>query len=84
MDLEIRPINEQEIPTFGRSLERAFGEHWTEEEWKAEHNVFEPDRGLGAFDAAELVGTAGACSLTLTVPGGSLPMAGVTAVGANL
>ena len=32
MDLEIRPINEQEIPAFGRSLERAFGEHWTQED----------------------------------------------------
>ena len=81
MDIEIRTITEQEIPAYGRSLERAFSEHWTEQDWKVEHNVFEVERSLAAFDAGEIVGTTGACSLTLTVPGGSVPMAGVTAVG---
>ena len=41
MDIEIRTITEQEIPAYGRSLERAFSEHWTEQDWKVEHNVFE-------------------------------------------
>ena len=51
MDIEIRTITEQEIPAYGRSLERAFSEHWTEQDWKVEHNVFEVERSLAAFDA---------------------------------
>jgi predicted acetyltransferase len=81
MDLEIRAITEQEIPAFGKAVERAFGEHWNEKDWKAEHNVFELDRSLAAFESGEIVGTTGICSLILTIPGGTVPMAGVTAVG---
>jgi predicted acetyltransferase len=80
MDIEIRKITEQEIPAYGRSLERTFGEVWTEQDWEAERPVFELDRCLAAFDGPDLVGTTGAYSLTLTVPGESLPMAGVTTV----
>ena len=60
MDIEIRTITEQEKPAYGRSLERAFSEHWTEQDWKVEHNVFEVERSLAAFDAGEIVGTTGA------------------------
>ena len=81
MDIEIRPITEQELPAFGRSLERTFGEVWTEQDWEAERPVFEVNRSIGAFDGPEVVGTTGAYSLILTVPGDSLPMAGVTSVG---
>src|SRR3989442_1385059 len=81
MDIEIRTITDQDIPAFGRSLERAFGEHWTDRDWEAERPVFEVERNIGAFDGPDLVGTTGAYSLVLTVPGASLPMAGVSAVG---
>jgi predicted acetyltransferase len=41
----------------------------------------EIDRSLAAFDGDRIVGAAAAYSFSLTVPGGSLPMAGVTGVG---
>ena len=40
----------------------------------------EADRSLGAFDGDELVGKTHAISLSMSVPGGDLPTAGVTAV----
>ncbi len=42
--------------------------------------LVEFDRSLGAFDGAELVGKTQAISFTMSVPGGDLPTAGVTAV----
>ena len=81
MDIQIRTITEEDTAAFDRSLERAFGQQWTDEERRAERAIFEIERNLGAFDGTEIVGTAGAYSLTVTVPGGSVPMAGVSAVG---
>jgi predicted acetyltransferase len=81
MDVEIRPVAVEEFDQFVTNLDRAFGEELREEEIAMERRLFEPDRSLGAFDDGRLVGTTGAFSLTLTVPGGSLPMPGVTAVG---
>ena len=43
--------------------------------------VHEPKRSLAAYDGGEIVGAAAAFTMTLTIPGGELPMAGVTAVG---
>lgn len=40
----------------------------------------ELDRSLGVFDGDLLVGTAAVCSFTMTVPGGPIPVAGVTAI----
>src|SRR5439155_2321508 len=61
-------------------LQRAFGEDFRDEDVAIERRLFEAERSLGAFDDGELVGTTGAFTLTLTIPGGSLPMPGVTAV----
>jgi predicted acetyltransferase len=81
MDVEIRATTDEEWPTFARAVERAFGEHATDEAIDAWGMVHEPERSLAAFDGNEIVGTAGAFSMTLSVPGGEMPMAGVTAVG---
>lgn len=49
--------------------------------------LFEPmielDRALAAYDGERVVGTAGIFSMQVTVPGGELPMAGVTMVGVH-
>nr|SBO99646.1 Enhanced intracellular survival protein [Nonomuraea gerenzanensis] len=60
--------------------EEAFG--WTPhpkqvERFKAQTEF---DRTLAAFDGEQIVGVTGVFSLTMTVPGGQLPVAGVTAV----
>ena len=80
MDIEVRAIAESELPDYGRSLGRAFNEDFTAEDWEVERTVMEFDRTLAAFDGTDMVGTTGAFPLVLTIPGGSLPMAGVTQV----
>ncbi|SEG87095.1 Predicted acetyltransferase [Nonomuraea solani] len=80
MTYPIRPIDESEWPAFGRVLEEAFG--WTphpqqSERWKTETEF---DRTLAAFDGDDIAGVTSVLSLTMTVPGGQLPVAGVTSV----
>ena len=81
MDVEIRPVSPEEFQPFHLAVERAFGVHPRPEEEQEHRRVFEADRTLAAFDGSDIVGTAAAYTLTLTVPGNRLPMAGVTAVG---
>jgi predicted acetyltransferase len=45
--------------------------------------LVELDRAMAAYDGERVVGTAGAFSMQLSVPGGELPMAGVTMVGVH-
>src|SRR5262249_37302472 len=80
MDIEVRTIDENELPDYGRSLGRAFNEDFSAEDWDVERTVMECDRTIAAFDGPDMVGTTGAFPLVLTIPGGSLPMAGVTQV----
>ncbi len=83
MQPEIRPVSSEEFETFTRATETAFGVHAESEDIERERLVFEPKRSLAVFDSGRIVGTAGAFSLTLTVPGGQLPMPGVTVVGVH-
>ncbi|MFC0601733.1 GNAT family N-acetyltransferase [Streptomyces palmae] len=83
--MEIRPTTDEDLDVFVDTLHAAFGlipdppaegsQGW----WSA----FEMDRGLLATAAdGRPIGTAGAYSFELTLPGGTLaPAAGVTAVG---
>lgn len=80
MDIDIRPITPDEFGDFAVAAESAFGHQPRPEELDNHRNVFEFDRSLAAFERGTIVATAGAVSFRLTVPGGSLPMPGVTAV----
>jgi len=81
-DLTIRAIGPDELPTFMQALAQAFHSPYREEDLEQERLIAEPDRYLAAFDGDVIVGTSGACSTTLTVPGGlTLPAPGITAVG---
>ncbi|MFE1510544.1 GNAT family N-acetyltransferase [Streptomyces sp. NPDC058726] len=80
---ELRALKPEEWDKVYANLIRAFGgppEAAEERElWNA---LSEFDRFLGAWDGDECVGSAGAFSFRLTVPGGaSVPAAGVTMVG---
>lgn len=80
MTYPIRPISEAEWPAFAGVLEEGFGTtpHPSQgERWKA---GTEFDRTLAAFDGDTIAGVTSVFSLTMTVPGGRLPVAGVTAV----
>src|SRR5207249_11070982 len=81
MDLEIRPVTADEFPSYSRACEAAFGEIPTDEDTEDWRRQTELDRTLAAFDGGEVVATAGAFSLELTLPGlACVPAAGVTAV----
>jgi predicted acetyltransferase len=81
MDVEIRAVAAEEFEQYIKATERAFGHHPSLEEIENERKIFEPERSLAVFDGDRIVGTTGAFSLEVTVPGGRLPMAGVTEVG---
>ncbi|WP_043640111.1 GNAT family N-acetyltransferase [Nonomuraea candida] len=80
MTYPIRPIDESEWPAFSTVLEEAFGwaPHPTQlARFKA---GTEFDRTLAAFDGERIAGVTSVLSLTMTIPGTQLPVAGVTSV----
>ena len=79
--LTIRSIESDELPAFMKTLELAFHGTEGEDDLDRERLIAEPDRYFVALDDDRMVGTAGACTTRLTVPGDSLTAPGVTAVG---
>jgi predicted acetyltransferase len=82
----IRPINNDEYDAFRRVQQHAFNSGPPSAS-RLERGLrqFERDRSLAAFDpaapdSADPVGTTGIYSLRMTVPGATLPVAGVTMV----
>lgn len=62
---------------------RIFGERVDDKDIDAERAVFEYPRSLATFDGEEMVACLGAYSFEMSVPGGSLPVAGTTWVGVS-
>jgi predicted acetyltransferase len=81
VSISLRPVTADEFRRFLDVTERAFGSDVREGDVEHELRVFEFDRSLAAFDGDDLVATASIYSLDLTVPGGTLPVAGITFVG---
>ncbi|HET9292375.1 MAG TPA: GNAT family N-acetyltransferase, partial [Actinomycetes bacterium] len=81
MDIDIRPITPEQGDQFDGVLAAAFGETLSEEE-RADHDRwFEYDRSIAAFDGDRMVGTGGAYSMDLTLPGlTTIPIGGLTAI----
>lgn len=81
MDLQLRPITEDEHPAWSRHIGRAFGEDNDDENIAAWLKLTELERTIAALDGGEIVGTAGAFTFDMALPGGAtLGAAGVTAV----
>lgn len=77
----IRVIGEDEFAAFYEVGEHAFNSSRPADQAMAyERATFEFDRSLAACDGDRLVGTAGAYSFSMTVPGATSRVAGVTAV----
>jgi predicted acetyltransferase len=76
----LRPISAAEFPEYFRCLTEAFNSDVKDADREQDLAVFEPERSLAAFDGKDIVGTAGIYTRTMTVPGGRLPVAGVTLV----
>jgi predicted acetyltransferase len=83
---QIRPITADEYDGFRRVHSHAFNSAPpSPSRLERGRRQFEPERSLAAIDATlpadeNLIGAAGAYSLRMTVPGGVLPVAGVTYV----
>ena len=79
----IRPVDDSELPAFGRVTDQAFNSHWPPEEMvRFDRMVAEPERTLVAFDGELMAGTALAYSFGMTVPGGDvMATAGISGVG---
>jgi predicted acetyltransferase len=80
-DLELRPVDPDAFPAYARAVEDAFAFAPNDADVERWRKVTEYDRFLGAYDGDEVVGTAGAFSFDLSLPGGgSAACAGVTVV----
>ncbi|MFI5696082.1 GNAT family N-acetyltransferase [Kribbella sp. NPDC051586] len=62
-------------------LDMAFSSPWTDAQYESERKIWERERTTVATDDGQLVGHTGTVSHRMTVPGGQLPVAGVTMVG---
>ncbi|MEU3773344.1 GNAT family N-acetyltransferase [Streptomyces sp. NPDC032472] len=83
MALDTRVLQADEWDVWHEHLELAFGGVPESPEERALYrSLTEPERSLGVWDGQSCVGSAGAFSFRLSVPGGALvPAAGVTMVG---
>ncbi|MDI3408596.1 GNAT family N-acetyltransferase [Streptomyces cavernicola] len=81
MTTEVRVLQPDDWDRWFSNLELAFGTREAAEEREFDRSVTECERSIGVWDGGEVVGTAGAFSFRLSVPGGALvPAAGVTMV----
>jgi predicted acetyltransferase len=80
VSIDIRTIGDGELEAYTRQLSLGFGNDFNPEHMDRRRAFFEFDRNLAAFDGDEVAGTAGIFSFEMTVPGGTLPIAGVTMV----
>ena len=82
MEIDIRPY-EGDPRAFLEAGELPFGDRAHDADVPHFAARFEADRSLAAYDGDRIVGTAGAFSFQLVVPGATLPAAGVTIVGVH-
>jgi predicted acetyltransferase len=79
--LVMRPITPSEVPAFAGVVEHTFGgSRLPDSEIINRRGVLEPPRTLAVFDNEELIATLAVHGLTMSVPGGELPVGGVNHV----
>ncbi len=81
---DLRVPTAEQMRSYTEPLSAAFAEGFSEAEYDDWARTFEPERWIAAFDGpegTESLGTAGAHTFRLTVPGGEVGAAGVTGVG---
>lgn len=81
MAIEIRQPAPDEVRRFLETGATTFQEALRQEDAERDERILERDRMFAAYEGETAVGTAADIGLTLTVPGGELPAAGVTLVG---
>ncbi|NUR89583.1 MAG: GNAT family N-acetyltransferase [Nonomuraea sp.] len=80
MTYPIRPISQDEWHSYADVLSEGFGWQPRPEQSERWRKATEFDRTLAAFDGDQIVATTAIHSFSMTVPGGVLPVAGVTSV----
>ena len=75
---QLRPFTAEEWPVAIRVMSDVFGEPLTGPFQDEPHPLAELDRSVSLWDGDRVVATGGIYSLTVTVPGGTTPCAGVT------
>jgi predicted N-acetyltransferase YhbS len=78
LDSQLRPITADEWPEFSRALHDVFAEETPSPFRDRPTPIAELDRSLSLWDGDRVVATAGIYSRTMTVPGATVPVAGVT------
>jgi predicted acetyltransferase len=78
--MELRPATREEMEEYSRAALRAFHRELSDDDRRRYERIDEPERSLAWFDDGRIVATTGAFTRTITVPGGAVPCAGVTAV----
>jgi predicted acetyltransferase len=81
MAVRIRTVAPEEIPAVFRAGGIAFSDEWDPDEMDAEAGLMARERMVTAEDGGTLVAQGGAFEFQMTVPGGSVPTAGVTWIG---
>lgn len=76
----LRSIAAHEFETWARMITTTYGQDWRQGALRNAESTIEPERTTAAFDGAELVGGMSIYGRSLTVPGGVVPVAGVTLV----
>ena len=75
------PITAEELPAFRDAVGSAFHNDTTEHHLERLRKVIEPERTLVLRDGGKIVAATGIYTRRLSVPGGEVPLAGVTQVG---
>jgi predicted acetyltransferase len=81
MSLEYRSPTADEFATVVRTTYAAFGEEPKDEDIERDRKLMSVDRVLAAWDDGRPVGVTASYPFELTIPGGQVQAAGVTAVG---
>ncbi len=77
MQIEVRPIADDEYEQWALSIGRGFGDVPDRATLDLQRRALEPERALATVDGGRAVGGTNAYSLEMVVPGGRLPTAGV-------
>lgn len=81
MAIVVRPIADTEVDAFVESISWHFGLTVKEDAADQLRTLIGLDRTYATFDDDNMVGTSAAYRMNMTIPGGSLPTAGLTEVG---
>ena len=79
--ITLRNPRPDDLREFWRPLSDAFAEPLNDDEIERERPLLDYSRFVGAYEGETQVGTAGAYTLRLTIPGGEVGASGITGVG---